>query len=830
MLLRFFLFCLKIALMMSIVGVIIASIVVYIYSRDLPDHSELDKYYPPSITRMYSSDGKLIEEYAKEHRIFVPINSIPKQLSEAFIAAEDKNFYSHPGLDFIGIIRASVSNVYNVVKGRRMEGASTITQQVVKNFLLSSERSLDRKIKEAILSYRISQLFTKEEVLELYLNQIYLGKGAHGVATAALHYFNKSVEELTLNECAVLASLPKAPSKYNPAKNYKRAFQRKNYVLLRMYEDGYITEEEARNTTKEPIKLAKFDKIQTLDADYYASRVRAEIIGMFGEEYFYTAGLTVITCADSVMQNAAGEALRRGIKNYDMKRGYRGPLRKISIDNWKKKLNELKIPAGLRQYKMAVVLNVENDKALIGIRDGSKHHIYLKDMKWAATNIKSVHKILKKGYVVAIEQKDKKYELQQIPKVNGGIMAVDHSTGRVLAAIGGYDFDGSKFDRTTQAKRQPGSLIKPFVYLAALEKGAEPNDIYEDAPIDVHQGRGMPIWRPKNHDSKFQGPMTLRRGLEKSRNTVTVRVGQTAGLNNILKLIRRFGINENPARRHSIVLGSLETTLSNMVTAYGSIANGGKKLEPHYIEMIKDRKGNVIYKRDYTECSICKKGKVNATGKLIVPNIEKPSMEKIADDATTYQMTSILEGGVKFGTSRRASKLKHNIAGKTGTTNDAKDAWFVGFTPQIVVGTYVGFDNPRTLGKRAYGSNTALPIFVDFMKNGYENQPIVKFPVPKSIELKPIDRETGQLSWDSNGFIEAFKSYNYRPKDYNSALEDRKEEDGMIVPDSNPDAGEETVNNIDIEKYNIEDNKNIAPSDADPFSRIQERDQSHELY
>ena len=433
------------------IGIAIAAYIIYHYSKDLPDYSQLKRYYPPSITRMYSADAKLIEEYAREHRIFVPISAVPRSLVEAFVAAEDKNFYSHEGIDIMSIIRAAINNVSRIINNRRVEGGSTITQQVVKNFLLTSERSLDRKIKEAILSYMVTQAFTKEETLELYLNQIYLGKGAYGVASAALNYFNKSVEELTLNESAVLASLPKAPSKYNPARDYERAFERKNYVIGRMYDDGYITEAEARAAIVEPIKLATFNKVQTLDADYYAEKVREEVIGMFGEEYFYTAGLTIITCVDSKMQEAAANALRFGIKKFDMLRGYRGPLKNISIINWNDELRRIDRPEGLRHYKLSIVLEVHDNEAKIGLQGGNITQLFLKDMKWTATNLASMHKLLKVGDVIVVEKVAGHYRLQQIPEVNGGIMVVEHKTGRVLAAEGGYDFGISKFDRTTQA-------------------------------------------------------------------------------------------------------------------------------------------------------------------------------------------------------------------------------------------------------------------------------------------------------------------------------------------------------------------------------------------
>ena len=763
MILRFIIFTTKTALFLGMIGAAILMYIIYHYTKDLPDYSQLKKYYPPSITRMYSADGKLIEEFAREHRIFVPISSVPKALTQAFIAAEDKNFYSHEGIDIFSIFRAAITNISHIINKRRPEGGSTITQQVVKTFLLSPERSFERKIKEAILSYRLSQVFTKDEILELYLNQIFLGKTAYGVASAALNYFNKSIEELTISECAVLASLPKAPSQYNPEKNYKRAVERKNYVIGRMYDDGYLTKEEAKKAIDEPIKLAKVDKTLTIDADFYAAKVRDEVIEMFGEEYFYTAGLTIMTCVDSKMQKAATNALRFGIKAYDMKRGYRGSLQNIDLKNWQETLKKIPSPYGLLHYKLAVVLEVSDTQAKIGLSNGSTAFIYLKDMSWTATNIKSVKRILKSGDVIAVEIIDKNYFLQQIPEINGGIMIIEHETGRVLAAEGGYDFSVSKFDRTTQAKRQPGSLIKPFVYMAALENGAKPTDIFDDSPIDVYQGPGLPIWRPKNDNGKFLGPITLRKGLEKSRNLITVRVGQFAGLGKVAALIRRFGITDSPKVVHSIVLGAMETTLEKMTIAFSIIANGGKGVEPQFIELIKDRKGNVIYKRDYTECPECKSNTALSTNNIEAPTINKTESPVIIDEATNYQMISLLTGSVQRGTGVGAKSLPYTIAGKTGTTNKAKDVWFVGFTPKIVVGTYVGYDNPRSLGNSAYGSVYALPVFVHFMTNGY-NFPSVDFAVPNSIRLESIDYETGKPSSAPGAIIEALKVNGYNPK------------------------------------------------------------------
>ncbi len=794
--LRFLVLVTKIGLALLLLGIVVVVFIVWHFSRDLPDYSQLKEYHPPCVTRIYSADGKLIEEYAKEKRIFVPINSVPKSLVQAFIAAEDKNFYSHSGIDIFSIIRAAFANISHIMNGTRFEGGSTITQQVVKNFLLSSERSIERKVKEALLSYMLSQAFSKDQILELYLNQLFLGKG-YGVAAAALGYFNKSVEELSISESAFLASLPKAPSQYGAEKNYEKALARRNYVIGRMYDDGYITEQEARDSIKEPIKLIKQDKIQTMDADYYAEQVRSEVIGMFDEEYFYTAGLTIISCVDSKLQESAANALRFGIKAYDMKRGYRGAMKNIPLTNWQKDLEAMSRPVGLRHYKLAVVLNVESSQAKIGLRDGKTAFIKLSDMAWTRTSLKSVKDLLKNGDIIVVEKIQNDYKLQQIPDVNGGIMVVEPYTGRVLAAEGGYDYDISKFDRTTQAKRQPGSLIKPFVYLAAFENGAKPTDIISDSPIEIYQGAGMPVWRPKNWDNKFMGVMTIRKGLEKSRNGATVRVGQIAGLRKVAETFKRFGINDSPSTKiPSIVLGALETTLERMTMAYSVIANKGRKVTPHYVELIKDRKGNVLYRRDYAECNECKDYKHDEAGNALPPAVPLSLGHIVTDEATSYQITSILMGAIQRGTGQGAKNIPKVMAGKTGTSNDGKDTWFVGFTPKMIVGTYIGYDAPRSLGKSATGATVALPVFINFMNNGYKDIESVDFEVPKSINLISVDYDTGKPSTEKGSIIEALKA-NY----YNKELKNLEKKQ----PDDSHDPFSKIHNDVPLQKEDSSD-------------------------
>lgn len=751
-------FCLKILALLFLIGCGIVAYIIYYYSRDLPDYRQLARYYPPSVTRIYSRDGKLMEEYAFERRVFIPINSIPTSLKESFIAAEDKNFYNHQGVDLFGIVRAAFLNISNFLHHRRMEGASTITQQVVKNFLLTNEVSFQRKIKEAILSYMISRVFTKDQILELYLNQTFFGRGAYGVATAAQNYFNKSVEELTIAESAFIAALPKAPSELNPEKNYARVKARRDYVIMRMLEDGYITSDAAKEAVDSPITLRKRDQDETVTADYYAEQVRDEVIKMLGsKDEFYTSGLTIITSLDAKMQKFAKESLRKGLRDFDRKRGFRKAIATISLNNWQEELKKLPTTPSLLEYKIAVVLEVTDTQAEIGFASGAKSKIPISEMKWAKSELKSAKKLLTKGDVIVVEPVKDYYALRQIPEVNGAIMVMNPNTGQVLASVGGYDFFASKFDRVTQALRQPGSLSKTFVYLAALENGVKPNQIFNDGPIEISQGPGMPSWRPKNYEGKFLGPITMRTGLEKSRNLVTVRVATAVGLTKIVDIIKRFGINDNPQKVYSMVLGSIETTLERITNAYGIIANGGKRIKPHFVELIKDRNGKVIYRRDDRECTTCNVSDNDLDNAIL--EIPAENIYMVTDAASDYQITSLLTGVVDRGNAYSAKKLGKVIGGKTGTSNDSKDTWFIGFTPKIVVGSYVGYDTPRTLGRRATGSSVVLPIFIDFMSNAYKDEPPLPFKVPDSVKLQAVDRATGQIT-PSSSIMEAFKINN----------------------------------------------------------------------
>lgn len=705
-------------------GSIIGVSLFYYYAQDLPDFSKLSNYHLPAVTRVYSADGKLIEEYAKEHRVFAPISTIPHSLIEAFIAAEDKNYYEHPGIDIFGIFRASIANIANLIQGKRMEGASTITQQVVKNFLLTSERSIARKIKEAILSYMISKSLSKDQILELYLNQIYLGHNAYGVAAAAQSYFNKSVEELSLAESAFIAALPKAPSGLDPRKKYDLAKSRRDYVLIRMTEDGYISASAAKDAMDTPITLVKRNKSETITAGYYAEKVREEIIAKFGTEFFYNGGLTVITSMDSKYQKYAEESFRKGIREFDLKKGYRGPLAKIDLKNWHKSLEELAPTPSIFEHKRAVILEVMDDKAKIGLEDGSISSIPLSEMKWAATNLQSAKKILNIGDVVVVEELSKNYGLRQIPAVNGAIIAMHPITGQVLAMVGGYDFDVSKFDRATQALRQPGSAIKPFVYLTAVEAGISPDEIFEDAPISINVGPGLPAWQPRNYSREYLGAMPMRRGLEKSLNTITVRVAQRVGFRKVAEVIKRFGVNDSPKAYPSIVLGSLETTLDRMTSAYCAFANGGLEVKPQFVELIKDSNGKILYKRDAGTCIGCDKDSL--------PNISQPERYRLTSTESAYKINDMMQGVVEQGTAARAKSIGKIMGGKTGSTNDSKSVWFIGFTPTIAVGTYVGFDTPKDLGKKSTGATVALPIYIDFMTAALKDVPSLQFDFSSS--------------------------------------------------------------------------------------------------
>lgn len=747
------------AMMAGIFGLIAAMLVFSHYSKGLPSLEKLAQYEPPVVTRLYAANGKLLAEYATEKRIFVPLSAIPEQIRNAFIAAEDKHFYQHKGVDIYGIARAIRENIQNYGSGRSLVGGSTITQQVVKNFLLSNEKSFERKIREAILAYRISKIYSKDKILELYLNEIYLGNGSYGVAAAALNYFNKPLNELSVEEAALLAAMPKAPSAYDPRFNPERARERRNYVLGRMLDDGYISEFEAQRASMAPIVLEQRAKDEIVKADFFAEEVRRDLADRYGSDVLYEGGLTVKTTVDEGLQQVADAALRRALVAYDRRHGYRGPLMRLgSAQNWEvalpKATQGLEIPLYDGQ-QLAIVVSVEAKKAVIGLPSGEKGTLALSDMAWArearpnkrrGPAIKAVGDVLNPGDIIIVqplEDTEGGYGLHQIPEVNGALVAMEPYTGKVVAMSGGYSYINTEFNRATQARRQPGSAFKPLVYLAALENGYTPSTVIVDEPIEVSQGPGKPLWRPKNYGGRFLGPTTLRVGLEKSRNTMTVRLAQYLGLGRIINVAKRLGVYEGDVpRNYSMALGAHETTLLKMVGAYAMIANGGRRVEPALIERIDDRHGEIIYRRDDRACVGCRVSPNQPLGNASPPVIDD-AREIVIDPRIAYQITSLMQGVTTRGTAAKARAIGKPVAGKTGTTNDSRDAWFIGFSPDLVVGVYVGYDQPKTLGARETGGRVALPGFIDFMTQALKDKPARPFRMPPGIRVVQVDRQTG---------------------------------------------------------------------------------------
>jgi penicillin-binding protein 1A len=761
----------SLGLTLIIIGALAAVLLFEHFSQDLPDYSQLAKYEPPNITRLYAADGKLLAEYATEKRVFVPLKAIPKRVTYAFIAAEDKNFYKHTGVDITGIARAVRDNIVNYGQGKSLVGGSTITQQVVKNFLLSSEKSIERKIKEAILALRISHVYSKDKILELYLNEIYLGLGSYGVAGAAQSYFNKSLDELSIEETALLAAQPKGPSLYNPRRNYEDAKERRDWVIDRMLEEGYVTAEEAESAKQAPIMLRNRDTNEIVQADFFAEEVRRTLAEMYGSNVLYEGGLAVKTTLDPVLQKEADAALRKALVDYDRRRGYRGPIAYIpnlgaKAYDWKERLTKLGKEHAYHLFdgqRLAMVTALDEKRAQIMFEDETRGVIPFSALAWTrrviadgklGPEIRKPADIMKLGDVLLVaaaseskksSEKDqrKEWELHQIPEVNGGLVVLDPHTGKVLAMAGGYAYGGTEFNRVTQARRQPGSAYKPFVYLAGLENGFTPGTVILDAPVEMSQGAGQPVWRPQNYKDEYLGEITMRVALEKSRNTVTVRLAQMIGIEKVLEVGRRFGVYEDPPRNFSIVLGTAETTLLKLANAYGMIVNGGRQIKPSLIERIDDRHGKTIYRRDTRECKGCQLSSISAIATDSFPPIPADNRERIADPRIAYQMVSMLQGAASRGTGARSKEIGKIVAGKTGTTNDSLDTWFVGFSPDLVAGVYVGYDKPKTLGSKETGSSVALPAFIAFMKDALADVPNTPFRIPRGIQLMRVDLATG---------------------------------------------------------------------------------------
>ena len=756
-------------------------------NQGLPDFEALRKYEPPVMTRMHAANGKLMAEYAHQRRIFLPIASIPDSVKQAFLSAEDKDFYKHAGIDFRGVLRAVITNVQNVGSGKRLVGASTITQQVAKNFLLTNEQSYDRKIKEALLSMRIEQAFTKDQILELYLNEIYLGVRSYGVGAAALHYFDKSVHQLTLEEVAYLAALPKAPANYHPYRKRQRAIERRNWVIDQIVGNGFATLEEGINAKAQPLTVNLRNQVDRLSgSEYFAEEVRRFLFDKYGEDKLYNGGLSVRTTLNPEMQLQAREALMNGLIKYDESRGWRGPIKNIdTTGDWGAVLGETKSLNDVPEWRLGVILGLDKKEAVIGFKPGKQANgrlsedrktgiLKLKTMKWAkwtegarkGKSIKSVTNVLAVGDVVYAEAtaEDNIYKLRQVPEISGSIVAMEPLTGRVVAMVGGFSFDQSQFNRATQAYRQPGSSFKPFVYAAALDNGYTPSSVVLDAPVEVQQGGNQGIWRPKNYGGKFFGPSTLRLGIEKSRNVMTVRLAQDMGMPLVAEYARRFGVYDNMQQVLSMALGAGETTVLRMTGAYSMLANGGKRVIPTFIDRIQDRYGNTIYRHDTRRCQECMAPDWIGQDEPIVEDFR----EQVLDPMTAYQITSMMEGVVTRGTATGVRKVGKPIAGKTGTTNDYRDAWFIGYSPDLVAGVFVGYDTPRKMGRGATGGGLAAPIFTEFMKNALASSPGKPFQVPPGIKLIPIDRRTGLRAspGDEGVILEAFKPGTLPPDSY----------------------------------------------------------------
>ena len=818
------------AFLACILGLIGILAIFSYYGKSVDDYRRLATYEPPVTSRLYAGDGRLLAEYASEKRVFVPYESIPKQLVHAFISAEDKKFFSHGGIDFIGILRAVITNVRNIGSGRRMEGASTITQQVAKNFLLTNEVSFERKIKEAILASRIERAFSKEYIMELYLNQIYLGNYSYGVGAAALNYFNKALNELTVEDMAFLAALPKGPNNYDPVKRPKEALARRNWVLSRMAAEGYITEEEAAAAQEKPIATAKRDAHETTpDAEYFAEEVRRDIVARYGEEALYSGGLAVRTTVDPHMQKYAVQSLRNGLITYDRRHGYRKPLgylnlaevadafaEKLAMEAEEKKLladsavadepvNEnntetteqtgqepIEIPAEKKfwqdaltafpvpeytpkEWSKAIVLEVNDEEAKVGLPDGAEGQIPLAELLWARKNkgdqtlgevIKKPSQVLKEGDIILVEPvkygakrivyKENSYALRQIPALEGAMVVLDPHTGRILAMVGGFSFKKSQFNRAVQAKRQPGSSFKPFVYLAALDEGFTPSTLILDAPFVMDQGPGMPKWKPKNYSNRFYGPTTLRVGIEKSRNLMTVRLAKAIGIEKVVEYAKKLGISDDIPNQMSIALGSGETTVMRLAAAYGILVNGGKKISPILIDRIQDRTGTTVYNSDSRPCVNCLQNAWDGSQPPDIPDMR----EQLVDPRSAYQIINIMTGVLARGGSAASLRgLGKTFAGKTGTSNSSMDGWFVGVTPDLVVAVFMGFDEPKTLGKHDTGGSIAAPVFREFVKTALKDVLLIPFRVPANIRLVRVNHKTGLPASpkDKDVVLEAFK-------------------------------------------------------------------------
>lgn len=763
------------------------------FRNDLPDYRQLADYEPSVVTRVHAGNGSLLAEFATQKRLFVPINVIPKRQVEAFISAEDKNFYDHDGLDYMGMVRANLRNVKNLIQGRSLAGGSTITQQVARNFLLTLDQRIDRKIKEIILTLRIEKAYSKDRIMELYLNEIYFGNGSYGIASAALNYFNKGLGELSLSEMAYLAAVVKGPNNYHPVRRKENAVGRRNWVLSRMRALNYITQAEYDSAVQDDLVMRKRTGFATFKADYYEEAVRRKVKSLYGSKKLYEGGLSVRTALEPRLQAIAESALRDGLVAYDRRHGWRGPLlRKLEIDNdWALRLKNYSKPLGMKNWRNALVHEVRADGVVIGFSDGTYGFISLTDMAWARPWLAGERmgaiptdpaQVLALGNMIAVEVLDREdleanafitpngemvgtfaqYGLRQIPEVEGALVALDPHTGRVLALVGGYDYATSQFNRAIQAKRQPGSAFKPFVYAAALENDFTPASLVLDAAFVIDQGDGRGKWKPRNSTGQFYGPSTLRLGIEKSRNLMTVRLAQHLGMREVINYAGKFNLGNNLEPSLAGSLGAGEVTLLDLTAAYGMLVNGGRKIKPVLVDRIQDRRGKTIYpffddQQKEIRCPGCDFNWEEYKFEPKLPELR----DKVLDPMTSYQLVSMMEGVAQRGTARSLKWRVPNkiLGGKTGTTNNAADAWFLGFSADLVVGVFVGFDRPRSLGRYEEGSTVAVPIFADFMRSALKDQPAVPFRIPPGIRLVRVNEKTGEPAsfGDKNIIWEAFK-------------------------------------------------------------------------
>jgi penicillin-binding protein 1A len=772
-LLRFLFVC---VIALAIVGVGFAGVTIWYFGRDLPDFTQLAHYEPPVMTRVHAADGRLLAEYATERRLFVPIQAIPKRVSNAFLAAEDKNFYRHHGVDPLSILRAALADFGRWRRGVRPEGASTITQQVAKNMLLTNEVSIRRKIKEMLLATRIEEAMPKARILELYLNEIYLGAGAYGVASAALTYFDKSLDQLTLGEAAFLAGLPKAPNRYSPERHLDAARTRRDWVVDRMVEIGAATPAEAATAKAEPLLLRHREEAEMVSAPYFAEEVRRELATRYGDKMLYESGLSVRTSLDPRLQAAADKALRDGLIAYDRSHGaWRGAVDHIDPNgDWAKRLAQVPVPGVAADvgWRLATVIGIAPDGATIGFADRSEGRIPFSEMRWAHPERpdgsrgpapRAPGDVVKPGDVVmvaalpgeAAKGGGRLFTLCQLPAVSGAIVVMDPHTGRVRALSGGFSFATSQFDRATQAMRQEGSAIKPFIYLTALDHGFTPSTLVLDAPLSLSQGPGLPLWTPHNYEDRFRGPTTVRVGIEHSINVMSARTAAILGMDAVARTIERFGIMDHVPREYSMSLGAGETTPLRLTTAYAMLVNGGKRITPTLIDRIQDRNGATIFRADPRACDGCS----NTAWHDQPPPIIADTREQVADAASVYQIVSILQGVVERGTGVAIRAVGKPLAGKTGTTTDFKDAWFEGFSPDLSAGVYVGYDDPQTLGRGEQAAVVAAPIFRDFMMAALKDAPATPFRIPPGIRLYRVDPSTGvAATGDAPAIWEAFKT------------------------------------------------------------------------